>query len=163
MKNEDPGGGDKPWREDVSLLCKHFARKERIPEHTEAVHCSSEEERLLVSVRRSSDHWSQWKFFSRLQHKACIAVNALTTCDLACLSKSGRWKGGLPVTLGLLLAEHLLSKIRCPGAAGGSLDTFWTWGLWEPQAWALHFSTVTAHIKEEKSTPEISGQEGKNR
>lgn len=36
---------------------------------------------LVVSVRRSCDQWSQWKCFSRLQHKACAAVNALTKCE----------------------------------------------------------------------------------
>jgi len=45
----DPGGGGKPWGEDISLH-KHLARNKRIPEHTEAGHCSSKEERLVVEI-----------------------------------------------------------------------------------------------------------------
>lgn len=50
VKNEDTGGGGKAGGENISLVCKHLPRNKRIPEHTEAGLCSSEEERLLLEI-----------------------------------------------------------------------------------------------------------------
>lgn len=47
--NEDAGGGGNAGGEHISLVCKHLARNKRMPQHTEAGHCSSAE-RLLVEI-----------------------------------------------------------------------------------------------------------------